>query len=191
MEHDDAAPDRQRYLAIYLQDHRAGAEAGVRVAERCRDHAPDADTAAELSELVTEIDQDRRTLATIMAGLGIDPSTVKQLAAKAAERLGRLKFNGHAVRSSPLRVLVELEGLVGAVSVKRELWATLRTLAVGPSGRNAELEGLIARADDQQARFQAIHSRIARRLFDSADGATRAGSAASGGSPAAAGDGNG
>ena len=110
--------DRQRYLEIYLQDHRAGAEAGVRLAERCRDHAPDPATASELAQLVVEIDEDRRSLATIMAGLDVDPSMLKQLAGAAAERVGRLKLNGRAVRTSPLSVLVELEGLVGAVSVK-------------------------------------------------------------------------
>ena len=53
------------------------------------DHAPDADTKTELTSVVAEIDEDRRTLATMMAGLDVDPSTVKQIAGFAAERLGR------------------------------------------------------------------------------------------------------
>jgi hypothetical protein len=155
--------ERSRYLAIYLQDHRAGAEAGVRLAERCRDHATDPEVREELSRIATEIDEDRRTLATIMAGLAVDPSAVKQIAGMAAERLGRLKLNGRAVRTSPLSVLVELEGLIGAVSLKRELWRTLRVLA-RPVG-DADLDGLIARAEDQRARLQALHGRVAADLF--------------------------
>ena len=170
---DAAPPDPQRYLAIYLQDHRAGAEAGVRLAERCRDHAADPTTAAELSKLVDEIDEDRRSLATIMAGLDVDPSTLKQLAGVAAERLARLKLNGRAVRTSPLSVLVELEGLVGAVSMKRELWSTLRTMAVGATRRDDELDELIARAEDQRARLQSLHEHTVRLVFGDADVATR------------------
>lgn len=163
-EHDTEA-DHQHLLAIYLQDHRAGAEAGVRLAERCRDHAPDAGTKTELSSLVDEIDADRRTLATMMAGLDIDPSTVKHIAGLAAERLGRLKLNGRAVRTSPLSVLVEIEGLIGAVSMKRELWATLGTLAARGPQHDTELDALIARADDQRSRLQTIHGRVAAQVF--------------------------
>src|SRR5688572_8209024 len=119
--HDDQS-DGRRLLTIYLQDHRAGAEAGVRLAHRCRDHAPDDAAAAELSQVVADIEEDRQTLAAIMAGLGVDRSPVKHVAGLAAERLGRLKLNGRLVRTSPLSVVVELEGLIGAVSVKRQLW---------------------------------------------------------------------
>jgi len=164
---DDAAAQRRRYLTIYLQDHRAGAEAGVRLAERCRDHAPDPDAADELGRLVTEIDEDRRALATIMAGLDVEPSKVKQLAGVAAERLGRFKLNGRMVTTSPLSVLVELEGLVGAVSVKRELWVTLRHLT-DPSQPDVELDRLIGRADDQRTRLQRLHDVVSRGLFEAA-----------------------
>jgi len=168
MSEPDTEADHQRFLAIYLQDHRAGAEAGVRLAERCRDHAPDADTKTELSRLVDEIDEDRRTLATMMAGLDVDPSTVKQIAGLAAERLGRLKLNGRAVRTSPLSVLVEIEGLIGAVSMKRELWATLGTLAARGPQHDAELEALIARADGQRTRLQTLHAHVAAQVFQTA-----------------------
>jgi predicted DNA-binding ribbon-helix-helix protein len=168
MHQHDTEADHQRLLTIYLQDHRAGAEAGVRLAERCRDHAPDADTKTELSTLVTEIDDDRRTLATMMAGLDVDPSTVKQITALAAERLGRLKLNGRAVRTSPLSVLVELEGLIGAVSMKRQLWATLGTLAARGPRRDTELEALIERADDQRTRLQTLHGQVAAQVFETA-----------------------
>jgi len=104
-----------------------------------------------------------------MAGLGIGPSSVKHVVGLAAERLGRLKLNGRAVRTSPLSLLVELEGLIGAVSIKRELWTTLQTLATDSLGRNAELATLIARADDQRARLQTVHGGIASDLFDATD----------------------
>jgi hypothetical protein len=73
------------------------------------------------------------------------------------------------VRTSPLSLLVELEGLIGAVSIKRELWTTLQTLATDSLGRDAELEALIVRAEDQRARLQAVHGGIASDLFNATD----------------------
>jgi hypothetical protein len=166
---DDEPLDRRRYLAIYLQDHRAGAEAGVRLARRCRDHAPNAEIAGELARVADDIDEDRRDLATIMAGLDIDPSTVKQVAGLAAERVGRLKLNGRLLRQSPLTVVVETEALIGAVAVKRQLWATLRTLAATDRLPEPQLESLLARADDQRDRLRAIHGRLVELLFASPD----------------------
>ena len=165
MEPEQEASDRQRYLRIYLQDHRAGAEAGVRLAGRCHDHAPDAATAAELAQVHAEIEEDRRALTTIMAGLEIAPSTAKTVAGVAGERVGRLKLNGRLVRRSPLSIVVELEGLIGAVSVKRQLWATL--LSMTADGRTADprLDELKDRAEDQRRRLEAIHGRLVRQLF--------------------------
>ena len=162
---DDPA-DRARFLEIYLRDHRAGADAGLRLAQRCHDHADDPHVASELTRLVADIDADRRSLATIMAGLGIDPSTVKRVAGIAAERLGRLKLNGRTVRTSPLSLLLEIEGLAGAVSMKRQLWSTLRAVV---DGRDPELIDLVRRADDQLDRLRAIHERTARTLFAAAE----------------------
>jgi len=169
MDEHEAGADRRRYLTIYLRDHRTGAEAGVRLAQRCRDHAPNPSTAASLEQIAKEIDADRQALTTIMAGLDIDPSSVKHIAGLIAERVGRLKLNGRAVRTSPLSVLVELEGLIGAVSIKRELWTTLQTLATDTLSSDAELKALIARADDQRAELQAVHGRIASDLFLATD----------------------
>src|SRR5829696_4423285 len=165
MEPEQDASDRRRYLSTYVQDHRAGAEAGVRLARRCRDHAPDPTTADELSRLVDEIDADRVSLAAIMGGLDIAPSALKNVASTTAERVGRLKLNGRLVRPSPLSVVVELEGLIGAVSVKRELWSTLTVLATDAETSDGRLANLLARADDQRGRLQAIHDRVVRRLF--------------------------
>jgi hypothetical protein len=168
MEPEEHAAERQRYLTTYVQDHRAGAEAGVRLARRCHDHAPDPTTAAELARIVEEIEADRVSLAAIMDGLGVEASKVKDVAGLAAERIGRLKLNGRLVRTSPLSVVVELEGLIGAVSVKRELWATLSVLAGARAAPDERLATLLARADDQRSRLQAIHARVVTALFGSA-----------------------
>jgi hypothetical protein len=175
---DTVVLDDERYLAIYLQDHRAGAEVGVRLARRCRDHAPDGTTTAELTELVTDIEQDRASLAALMASLGVTPSSFKQLAGTGAELLGRLKLNGRLVRRSPLSVLLELEGLVGAVSTKRQLWATLAQLPATARCADIALESMTARADDQRQRLHVIHVRLVRELLSGGATTGRDGGAA-------------
>jgi hypothetical protein len=166
MEHEQSA--EQRYLKIYLQDHRAGAEGGSRLARRCREHALDAVMAQELSALAEEIDADRLELAAIMDGVGVGPSAVKNAVSVVAERIGRLKLNGRLVRPSPLRLVMELEALIGAVSVKRELWAALMVLAPEPGPSPQRLAALRSRAEDQRGRLQALHERVVPRTLGSA-----------------------
>lgn len=74
-----------------------------------------------------------------------------------AETLGRLKPNGTLVRRSPLSDVMELEALSTAVAAKRLGWVTLR-LVGERDGRfdPAEIDALIARAEDQQARLEGL-----------------------------------
>jgi hypothetical protein len=161
---DDDRSDRQRYLAIYLQDHRAGAEAGVTLAGRCREHAP-YEAAAELSTLLADVDEDRRTLAAIMNDLGVDPSSMKQCAGRRRGTVGSPEVEWSPVPASPLSVVAELEGMIGAVSVKRQLWSFLS--GVLPPGRQNAVprDTLLERADDQRDRMIRLHARIAEQLF--------------------------
>jgi hypothetical protein len=170
MEPGEDKSDRARYLALYLQDHHAGAEAGVRLVRRCRDHADPA-FVDQLSQLVTDIEDDFRSLKDIMTGLHVDPSVTKQVAGVAAERLGRLKLNGRLLRRSPLSMVVELEGLIGAVAIKRQLWSTLRSLAGDRREPDSQLDSLIARAEHQRLRLESIHTGVVADVFATPQGA--------------------
>ena len=120
-----------------------------------------------LAWLEDEIDEDRRTLDSIMNGLDIDQSTLKTALSVVAERAGRLKLNGHLWKRSPLSSVVELEALAAAVCMKRNLWRSLAALAeqsaVGDAGRLPEL---IDRATLQLERVQAHHDDAARHAFN-------------------------
>ena len=150
--------DAVKLLSIYLRDHRAGAAAGLRVAQRCRRNHPDGEFGGLFGGLEREIAEDRDRLDEIMERLGISHSTPKELTAVAAERLGRLKLNGRTVSRSPLSLLLELEGLIAGVTTKRNLWYSLA--AVLPADR-AELDVLIERASDQIGRLEEAHRRAA------------------------------
>jgi hypothetical protein len=74
------------------------------------------------------------------------------------ERLGRLKPNGYVVSRSPLADVVELEAMRVAVHAQLACWQVLRAVAVHDSRiATTEVEDLIARAEDQEARLYKLH----------------------------------
>jgi hypothetical protein len=105
-------------LAIYLNDHLAGATSGVELARRLRgSNQGDPEFEPVLAEVCSAIEADRETLEAVMDQLGVGQDKLKPLAATLAERLGRLKLNGRLWGYSPLSRLEELEllqiGVVG------------------------------------------------------------------------------
>jgi len=152
-------PFRRELLAIYLQDHLAGATLGTELARR----AASENTATPLGEILEtikhEIEDDRATLNSIMSALEISPDRLKNAAAWTGEKAGRLKLNGRLTSYSPLSPVVELEGLITGVTGKRALWRTLRRLADdNPRLQADQLDELLARADRQLETLWSAHS---------------------------------
>ena len=109
-----------KLLAIYLNDHLAGATLGVELARRLRgSNEGDPEFGPTLTELCAEIEADRETLEAMMEKLGVGRSKLKPLTAVLGERLGRLKLNGQLRGYSPLSRLVELEILQLGVTGKQ------------------------------------------------------------------------
>src|SRR6478672_664976 len=101
-----------RLLAIYLNDHLAGAQFGVELVRRvASSNADDPVFGPPLAKLRDEIEADRVTLEEVMDRNSIRRDPLKPAAAWAAEKLGRLKLNGQLHGYSPLSRVVELEGL--------------------------------------------------------------------------------
>jgi hypothetical protein len=150
-----------KLLAIYLNDHLAGATAGVELARRLRaSNERDASFGPELAEICAEIEVDRETLVAIMDRLEVGPSRLKPLAAILVERLGRLKLNGRLWGYSPLSRLDELEILQLGVAGKRRLWRALEHTRAGDL-QDFELGALAERATGQLRRLEALHLKAA------------------------------
>jgi hypothetical protein len=148
-------------LAIYLNDHLAGATAGVELARRLRaSNEDDSSFGPELAEICAEIEADLETLAAIMDRLDVGPSRLKPLAAVLAERLGRLKLNGRLWGYSPLSRLDELELLQLGVTGKRRLWRALEHTHAGDLP-DFDLDALAERATRQLRRLEALHLKAA------------------------------
>jgi hypothetical protein len=87
---------QSKLLAIYLNDHLAGATVGVAVAQRVASSNRRSNTYySAFSGLAEEIREDRASLLGIMRALNVRTDPVKQLLAWSAEKAGRLKLNGH------------------------------------------------------------------------------------------------
>jgi hypothetical protein len=148
-------------LAIYLNDHLAGATLGVELARRFRaSNQDDPEFGPVLAEVCTEIEADRETLKAVMDQLAVGQSKLRPLAAVLGERLGRLKLNGQLWGYSPLSRLDELELLQIGVVGKRRLWRALEhTHADDLSG--FDFAALAERATDQLRRLEALHLKAA------------------------------
>lgn len=159
----------QDLLGVYLNDHLAGATLGMELARRMTASAePGSERATVLSQLATEITQDRSALLRIMAALGTRVRGYKVFAAWAGEKTGRLKLNGRLLTRSPLSDVVEAEFLLAGVEGKAACWRTLRELAERDGRLDAgQLDDLIARADRHASELESLRSAAAHALADS------------------------
>lgn len=159
--------DLSPMLRTYLQDHHAGATAGLELARRAAGSNTETEYGPELARIADEIAADRETLEQVMAVLDVGPSTLKDAAGWTAEKLGRLKPNNSLLAYSPLSRVVELEGLLIGVTGKLGLWQSLR-VAVGDCVDGVELGELLERAADQRERLERLRERAAAEAFSNA-----------------------
>ena len=162
---------KDRFLEIYINDHRAGAAAGLALAKRCARASPPGPVGDVLEAVATEIAEDRATLEHVAQLLGVRANPVKTLAARAAELAARLKLNGQLRGTSPLSRLIEREGLLAGIDAKRSLWVSLRT-ARRPELSEIDFERLAQRASEQREQLVALHRLAAAEALrhDQADG---------------------
>jgi hypothetical protein len=149
-------------LAIYLNDHLTGATGGVQLFRRAASNLSGA-PGEELARLRDEVEEDRASLRSIMRRLGIRENKAMAALGWVGERVGRFKPNGYVVRRSPLSDVIELEGLRVGVHGKLCGWQILRAATIDDDRvPTEEVEVLIERAEDQQARLYKLHVQVAQ-----------------------------
>ncbi|HEY5853683.1 MAG TPA: hypothetical protein VIW24_06420 [Aldersonia sp.] len=152
-------------LAIYLNDHYAGAAAGVALIERIA-RAHDGPVGAESNRLAAEITADRNVLRQLMRHLGIGVSRYKMIGGWLAEKVARLKSNGRIIRRSPLSSVIETEGMLTGVHAKAAAWRLLRAVAEHDTRLDpAEFDALVARAEDQARSLEQLRITMALDVF--------------------------
>jgi hypothetical protein len=154
-----------RYLGIYLNDHLAAAAGGVELARRLRSsNSGDPEMGEPLARICAEIEADQETLARLTDRLGVRRDPVKPVLARLAERLGRLKPNGHLRGYSPLSRVLELEVLASGIGGKLQLWNSLEQ-TFGASLDGFDFHALAERADRQGQEVEDLHMAAAKRAF--------------------------
>jgi hypothetical protein len=153
-------------LTIYLHDHLAAATFGAELARRAERQNLGGPYGDFITELVTEIEEDRAQLEAIVERLGAGRDELKTLLAWSGEKIGRLKLNGRLTGYAPLSRVIELEGLMVGVQGKLALWQALREIAdEEPALDRPALEALIVRAQRQLDGLREQHALAARDAF--------------------------
>jgi hypothetical protein len=152
----------RKHLSIYLQDHLAGATAGVNLARRCAEHTAGTHAGSMLAQVAAEIEADRDSLRRILSHVGVQPSRFKNITAWLAERSARLKPNGRLRGNPTMQRLHELEALSLGIAGKLALWEALRVVPAVAEQPDVDLDALAQRAVDQRARVEAERMTCAR-----------------------------
>jgi hypothetical protein len=163
-----ARPARVDLLGVYLNDHLAGATAGIGLARRMAASAePGSERAKLLQRLAKELGSDRAALVTMMDALDVSVRGHKVFGAWAGTQASRLKLNGRLFFRSPLSDLEETEVLRLDVSGKAAGWRTLRTLAETDNRLDAtRLDELLRRASRQEDELENLQVNTAGMFLD-------------------------
>ncbi len=139
-------------LDTYLNDHLAGATAGVNLAEMASAEHRQDDHGPFFGQIASDIKTDFTTLETLMEDLAVDRSATKTAAAEIGSKVMTPKFTGD---DDGLNAFVALETLSIGVEGKACMWKALKTVADGyPALGELDIDALIARAEDQRSRIE-------------------------------------
>jgi hypothetical protein len=156
----------EKLLRIFMQDHLAAATAGLELAKRTRGANRGTAYGDALAQVADEIAEDRQALEEMLRDLGFGADRAKNLGAWAGEKAGRLKLNGQLKGYSPLSRVIELEGLVGGISLKLSLWGILLEVSEQePRLDAARLRRLITRGEEQRQTVSDLRAQAARDAF--------------------------
>jgi hypothetical protein len=153
-------------LSIYLNDHLAGATAGVNLARRAADSNRETAYGEVLDSLAEEIEQDRRALEHVMDRLSVRRDRARAILGWAAQQATRLKPNGDLFGYTRLSRLEEIEALSLGVAGKLALWNALSlTHASDPRLAEIDFDELIARGRSQRRRLEHQRTRAAQEAL--------------------------
>jgi hypothetical protein len=99
----------------------------------------------------------------LISRLGAKQSVPRQAAAWVAEKFSRLKLKVDDHSGNKLKLLESLEAVAIGIHGKGSLW---RALSVVPSANGPDYDKLIARADEQRERIEAVRLDAARMALD-------------------------
>ena len=153
-------------LGVYLNDHLAGATAGLELARRMARTHRATPVGAALDGLAHDLESEREALLEIMAHLDVTVRHYKVYGAWILERLGRAKLNGRLLTRSPLSSLLEFEVLRLGVEGKAALWRTIWVLTADrDDSMTIRLSALLTAAQEQAELLEKLRMRAVDDAF--------------------------
>lgn len=153
-------------LAIYLNDHLGGANAGVELARRLHQKAGDGHDTAMLGRLADDIEQDRDDLRDLVERVGEARHPVKEAVGWIAGKAHRLAVDEVLTGDEAVTLLLECETLALGIDGKLALWHAVAEVATAyPQLTGVDLGRLADRARDQRERIESLRRDVARRAF--------------------------
>jgi hypothetical protein len=153
-------------ISIYLNDHLAGATAGLQLARRVAGRNRASAWGRELEAIAADIESDRTALLHVMDRLAVAQDVVKAALGWGIAQASRLKLTGELLGYTPLSRLEEIEALALGVEGKLALWQALRRALSGdPRLQGVDLDELIARARAQRRLLERLRMQAADDAF--------------------------
>jgi hypothetical protein len=145
----------EEHLAVYLNDHLAGAGGALELLSHIEETHPNTAAARLAVELRPEITADVHVLEELMQRAGIRQSRPRQAAAWITEKIAELKVRLDDRTDGSLRLLESLEALSLGIEGKHALWDALTVAAAAaPALQGADYARLKQRAEDQRRRVE-------------------------------------
>lgn len=149
-------------IEVYLNDHLAGATAGVNLVEQAADRHRSDELGEFFAPLAAEIKADFATLEQLVEDMNVDKSASKTALAEVGSKLAAPKFNAEGAGNEHLGDFVTLETLSIGVEGKRCMWVALQTVADAyPELGALDLDALESRARDQRDKLEGKRNELA------------------------------
>ena len=148
-------------LHVYLNDHLAGATAGVELAKQGAERH-DGELGEFFAQLADEISADHNTLTSLMDQMDAHASGAKEVLAKAGSVLSEEKFSGESTDDPTFGTFLTLETLSIGVEGKLCMWKALKVVEGDvPELASANIDTLVERAQSQRDKLESKRLEIA------------------------------
>jgi len=142
-------------IEVYLNDHLAGATAGVNLIEQAADRHRSDELGEFFAPLAVEIKADHATLERLIEDMGVAKSASKTALAEVGSKIAAPKFTAKGAGNEHLGDFVTLETLSIGVEGKRCMWVALQTVTDAyPELQALDLSELESRAQGQRERLE-------------------------------------
>jgi hypothetical protein len=148
-------------LHVYLNDHLAGATAGVDLAKQAAERH-DGELGEFFAQLADEIAGDHNTLTSLLDQMDAHASGAKEVLAKAGSAISEAKFSGESTDDPEFGTFLTLETLSIGVEGKLCMWKALKVVeGEFPELAAANIDTLIERAQSQRDKLEAKRLEVA------------------------------